>query len=227
MIISHEHKFIFIKTIKTAGTSIEIALSKYCGPRDVITPISREDELARTKLGYATARNYAIPLKKYSKLDFLRAAYRRKRIAFTNHASASQVMKYSDRNVWNSYFKFCFERNPWDKVISMYYWTYKTEPRVSLSDFIHSGELRTLKGFDLYAYASEIIVDRVFKYEHLDRSMQELCDQTGLDEVPLLPNAKGNYRKDKRSYRELLSAKDRDKIAKVYAREIAYFGYQW
>jgi hypothetical protein len=30
MIVSHEHKFIFLKTKKTAGTSIELALSALC-----------------------------------------------------------------------------------------------------------------------------------------------------------------------------------------------------
>ena len=39
MIISHTHKFIFIKTVKTAGTSIEGFLSQHCGPEDVLTPI--------------------------------------------------------------------------------------------------------------------------------------------------------------------------------------------
>lgn len=33
MIVSHRYRYIFIKTKKTAGTSIEIALSRHCGPR--------------------------------------------------------------------------------------------------------------------------------------------------------------------------------------------------
>lgn len=47
MIISHKHKFIFIKTKKTAGTSIEIALSSICDADDIITRISSEDEKTR------------------------------------------------------------------------------------------------------------------------------------------------------------------------------------
>src|ERR1044072_9375465 len=44
MIVSHEHKFIFLKTKKTAGTSIELALSALCDERDVITPLAEIDE---------------------------------------------------------------------------------------------------------------------------------------------------------------------------------------
>ena len=40
MILSHKHKFIFLKTKKTASTSLEIALSKICGKDDIVTPVS-------------------------------------------------------------------------------------------------------------------------------------------------------------------------------------------
>jgi hypothetical protein len=43
MILSHTRKFIFIKTRKVSGTSMEISLSQFCGEGDIITPISYED----------------------------------------------------------------------------------------------------------------------------------------------------------------------------------------
>src|SRR5437762_6689028 len=52
MIISHKHKFIFIKTVKTAGTSLEVFLSQHCGPDDVLTPFappSRDTSRVTTK----------------------------------------------------------------------------------------------------------------------------------------------------------------------------------
>ena len=227
MIVSHKNRFIFIKTEKTAGTSIEIALSKYCGPEDIITPITPEDEAKRKSLGYRGAQNYKIPFAKYSKIDFCKAVQQRSRLAFFNHAGASFIKRYLDKDIWDSYYKFCFERNPWDKVVSWYYWRYKKEPRPPISDFVQSTEANIIKGFELYTISSEIVVDKVFLFENLSQAMEEISAKLGLDEIPSLPKAKSGFRKDKRSYREILSEKDREKIRKVYAREIAYFNYEW
>ena len=39
MIISHRHKFIYLKARKVAGTSVEVALAKHCGDADIVTPV--------------------------------------------------------------------------------------------------------------------------------------------------------------------------------------------
>ena len=44
---SHEHKFIFLTTKKTAGTSIELALTQLCGTDYIIAPLTEIDEARR------------------------------------------------------------------------------------------------------------------------------------------------------------------------------------
>lgn len=227
MLISHKHKFIFIKTRKTAGTSVEIALSQFCGDHDVITPIGEADEKIRREFGFRGPQNYRIGLSAYSMRDSLRAVARRKRVAFYNHAPAAFVMRYVDNDVWNSYYKFCFDRNPWDKVISWYYWQKQSHQVGTLSEFVHSGQANSVQAFSLYTVNSEVVVDRVCRFESIEEEMEHLAKTVNLPEVPKLPRAKASVRQDKRSYRELMSEADRDKIAKVFAREIAHFGYQW
>ena len=227
MIISHEHRFIFIKTEKTAGTSIEIALSKYCGPEDVITAIVPGDEAVRAELGYRGPQNFHVPLSRYTALDYLRAVRHRRRLRFTNHSSARFVRSYVDPAVWEGYYKFAFERNPWDKVISYYFWLHREEPRPSLSEFIASGAMSRMRGFDLYSENSVPVVNDVFFFEDLGAAMEELGRRFDLDETPQLPRTKHGFRRDTRPYQEVLSAEDRLRIERVFAREIAYFGYRW
>lgn len=231
MIISHTYKFIFIKTQKTAGTSLEIGLSKFCGPRDVVTPIVPEDEAIRRSLGYPGPRNYLLPFSRYRPNDWINLLIRRKgRLRFFNHIDARETRRLVDASVWNSYFKFCFERNPWDKVVSMYYWRNRSEPRPTLSEYIQSGRANVASvkgGFDLYSIDGEIAVDRVCRYECLQQELEFITERVGLPEVPQLPKAKGTVRVDHRHYRDLLSPADREKVARVFAREIAHFGYQY
>lgn len=232
MIVSHEYRFIFVKTKKTAGTSIEIALSGFCGDKDIITPfIPKEDEKIRSHLGVRGPQNYYIPFRKYSLADWARLFLRRKRKSFYSHTGAQAIRGLVDEEVWCTYFKFCFERNPWDKAISAYHhFTYKSAQRPTLSEFIQSGAGNSVGGnggFDLYTVGGEIVVDRVCLYENLGQEIEAVVDRLGLPGKLLLPHAKSEYRKDRRHYRELLSEEDRVKISRVFAREIAYFGYTY
>jgi hypothetical protein len=214
MIISHQHKFIFIKTKKTAGTSVEIALSAICGDDDIITPITAEDEITRQAVGGRGPQNHVvngIPL-------------------FYNHIPARDVRALIGAPMWDEYFKFCFERNPWDKVISWYFWEQAAEPRLPLSEFIQSGwaaQVGGPGGFDLYTIDGQIAVDRVCRYENLDGELARIRDELKLPALPDLPRAKARFRQDRRHYREILGATDAMTIANHFAREIAAFGYRF
>ena len=230
MIISDKHKFIFLKTEKTAGTSIEIALSKHCGPDDIITPISPEDEETRKGLGYPGPQNYLSPICSYGIGDLaMLLLLCRKKLRFYNHITAKEVRTRIGEQVWNRYYKFCFERNPWDRVISHYYWCYKSEPRPAISYFIESRKLLSLKrrGYELYTIDGKIAVDKVCRFESISEELEDIRRQLGIPEKLELPRAKSNYRKDKRSYREILSEGERDKISELFRDEINLLGYEF
>ncbi|MBN2664850.1 MAG: sulfotransferase family 2 domain-containing protein [Bacteroidales bacterium] len=174
MIISHKHKFIFIKTKKTAGTSIEIALSSICGKDDIITPISPNDEDVRRELGYRTAQNYLIPFKNYSATDYFEFIKTRRKKKFYNHISAKEIKENIDENIWNTYYKFAFDRNPYDKIVSLFYWRKADAEYKTIAEFLKSGVLSRIQGYDIYSIDKLVAVDKVYKYENLNESLIDI-----------------------------------------------------
>ena len=230
MIISHKHQFIFLKTSKTAGTSIEIALSKFCGPDDIITPVSAEDEKMRAELGYRGAQNYLSTdwgggvrgvLGKLMGKDQPRAYY--------NHIKGRKVKPLIGAEAWNSYYKFCFVRNPWDRVVSQYYWRCKSEPRPSILEFIEAGRMKSLKrkSEGVYMINGKVVVDHICKFENIVEELEVIREKLGIPEPLELPRAKSGTRKDKRSYREILGEEEKEKIAEFFADEIKLMDYKF
>ncbi|MDB4444466.1 hypothetical protein N9174_03920, partial [bacterium] len=100
MIISHKHKFIFIKPGKVAGTAIEIALRKSCSESDIVTPISKYDPSCDQD-----AYEY----------------YPQNNFGYCEHISLDEIKKLTPR-IFDQYCKVTIIRNPWDMVVSKWHW---------------------------------------------------------------------------------------------------------
>lgn len=230
MIISHKHNFIFLKTSKTAGTSIEIALSKFCGPNDVITPISSEDEKLRSELGYRGPQNYLPDDSNNCARSIIRKLLRQKQHRkFYNHIKAKKVKPLVGNLVWNNYFKFCVVRNPWDRVVSQYYWRCKSEPRPSISEFLEAGAMRSLKrkSEGVYLINQKVATNSFCRFENLLEDLEDIREKIGLPESLNLPQAKAGYRKGKKNYRDILSESEKNKVAEFFSDEIELLGYKF
>jgi hypothetical protein len=231
MIISHRYKFIFLKTRKTAGTSIEIALSRFCGEKDVITPISPRDEVLRQELSYRGPQNFAVCLTEAASHTRLstRKRVRQKQIGYYNHMPAEEIKAITDPVVWDEYFKFCFERNPWDKAVSRYFHaTRNYEVRPPLLEFLRSEDPNKLSNWGIYSIDGEPAVNHVGRYENLEKELERIAKLLDLPEQKIsLPRAKGTFREDRRHYRDIIGQEERSIIEQICAREIAHFGYSF
>ncbi len=233
MIVSHKHRFIFLKTSKTAGTSIEIALSRFCDKGDIITAVSDEDEEIRTELGGQPSSIYPTSKLVYNPRDWYRYLINGKqKQQYYNHISARKLKRRLPKQVWDNYYRFCVVRNPWDRVLSQYHWRYRSiveDERPSLDDFLDSRHVRSLirKGYKLYSIGRDVQVHKICRFEYLKQDLGQVGQQLGLQADIELPGAKSGYRKDRRHYREVLNDRQSQRIAELFKEEISLMGYSF
>jgi len=227
MILSHKNKFIFLKTKKTASTSIELLLSKVCGKKDIITPVSEltlfgkirrfekiTEEDLRKKINAKKPQNYKGSFffeLKYSLYQLLRfyknklisiilsgtdnKVYKKKRrFKFDQHMEITELKKYIDPYVYNSYFKFAVVRNPYDQIISDYYdQTFRPE-HIKYKNFDEYLEKRAnyffYKNKRKFVINNKIILNAVIKYESIEKDLRKIFKQIGIKNEQIFKDLK-------------------------------------
>lgn len=227
MIISHKYRFIFLKTRKTAGTSIEVFLSQCCAENDVVTPIYPHvaPHVPRNHRGIWNPLWEFLDNRGHGFKTTLSMLAKRDR--FYNHIPARTVRSRVSNKVWRGYFKFCVERNPWDKTISYYHHLRKHAScgDLTFDQYLSSGDF--CLNYPVYTDArGHVIVDRVLKYESLMDQLGEVFGDLGVPfQGTLGVNAKSDTRTDRRPYQEILSSEQREIITRAFAKEIEMHGY--
>lgn len=231
MILSHTKQFIFIKTRKVSGTSMEISLSQLCGGEDIVTPISYEDELVRLDLGGCLPQNYGDPkeqkFRDLIKARLLTAPKVKHKGKFYNHIPAVDVRDSVGDEIWDKYFTFSMDRHPYDKVISHLYYHARGK-----DNWDFDKELKRIfrKGYyvsyPVYSEGETPIVDFIVNYEQLDKDLAVLSDRLGFDVAAHYPQTKHQYRTNRKPARELLSDEHKEFIYKQCKLEFETLGFE-
>jgi hypothetical protein len=251
LIISHKHRFIFITTHKTAGTSIGALLSQLAGPDAIVPPtepLSPTDatvearnwkgffnpvpEIRRTLKDGAPV-NGPLPRVLGGGIDpptrgrtssVLRSLYQfSRRVNFFGHTSAWLIRERLGMEMWESYFKFCIERNPWDKAISIYGFRAPDPENVDFNDWVLNDRGQLESDWPLYAIDGKVAVDYVGRFENLEHDLRQALNQVGvvLPDSSALPKAHVSHR---RRVTRISSAAS-ERIREVFKNEIQEFGY--
>lgn len=231
MIISHTHRFLFLKSLKTAGTSIEAALSQHCSGDDVVTPLNDFAHNRDETGGIVHRAMNADQLPWWDKETI------------GQHVDAATMRANLPPEVWAGYVKFSIARNPWDRMVSMFTWLKRNnaslKPRKGLAhrlglpfdemaqvrqhfrDFIRAG-VDTNDRF--YFLDGQLCADFMVRYEHLGDDLSELCRRLSLPPLAL-PNLKAGFRPHKYSYAQYYDDETRSIVAESHRRDIEQFGY--
>jgi hypothetical protein len=218
VMISHSHRFIYLKTFKTASTSTEVALERFCAPTEALAK-----GVARAAYdgpeGIIGSRGPAQD-----------AAQDR----WHGHMPAAAVRDALPRTVWDGYFKFTTLRNPFERLVSHFAMRNRAhfagrvsqdDRRAAFVDWLHTSPQAT-QDLDIYGIDGTAVIDGAVRIEHLPRDRADLCARLGLGTVDW-PHLRNNP--DRRAkvgdWRALYTPSALARVADLYHWELAEYGY--
>lgn len=229
MILSVRRKFIFLKASKTAGTSLEIALSKYAASEDIVTPITPEDEDTRRALGYPGPQNYLAPPGLLQRLGL-----KRPKMRFFNHMRANAIREELGAEVFDTYLKVAVIRNPYDMVVSRYFWIHRDDEQASDGHFrqwLLSRPKSMYKNHKITHIDGVSVVDFMIRFENFREDLGAFARRIGLpdtfyDEFNAI-KAKSSFRPKRATTHEMFRdfEEGRKVVAEMFAEDIDTYGY--
>ena len=148
---------------------------------------------------------------------------------------------------FEEYLKFCVIRNPYDKMVSLYFWQtqhplgqniwrktggteeWRNTP-ITFREFImsvpslHLNNLKSVHGIE-----GESLCDYFIRYENLEEDIIKLCEILNLPDYDIndLPHLKGGVRPRDTSYRDYYDEETKQKVYENHKEEFEMFGYEF
>ncbi len=220
VLVSHSHRFIYLKTFKTGSTSTEAALEHYCLP-----PGTPSGALAQAE----TVSDAGI------------VGHRGPRTGLTakplwhGHKPAAEVRAALTADQWDSYFKFTTLRNPYERLVSNFAMRNPEhfvdrnpqDARIAaFEDWLKTSHQAT-QDLDIYGIDGTPVIDDAIQFEAMDNDRARICTRLGLSAQ--WPHLRHNpERWDKvGDWRALYTDTAKARVAALYHWEIDRFGYSF
>lgn len=195
MIISHKHKFIFFHIPKCAGSSIFHGLCenlKYYNSESQTTVNSDIAILATNNLKLSNST-----IKQHLSFRFVDLCF----------------------NIdLNDYFKFSFVRNPWDRLISYYFYQNIQIPFNEYAKNSCDCQFNWIKKNE-----EELGVDFVGKTENLQEDFDKVCETIGIDKFELSHRNKSQ----RPNYQDYYNEESKRYVLENYKKDIDIFNYNF
>ena len=156
------------------------------------------------------------------------------------HLTASEKIRQIGLERWNSRYTFAVVRNPWDKVVSHYFYRVQTNQtnmgngHISFEDWVRLAygdkdsrfydkkkmfmpQLNWISNSD-----DEIIVDFICRFEKLSNDFEHVCNRVGMPAE--LPHVKTSKRGD---YRDYYCAETSEIVHQHFYKDIEKFNYSF
>ena len=200
VLVSHIYKFIYVKNGKVGGTSTEGFFEKYCSNPNTDYKLTQVVDEKVSEYGIIGAR--------------LQGKYK----------------KYLEPDVFNSYFKFCVVRNPYDKMVSLFHFEGNKVDYNIINKFKNFCKKHTTNTTYIYSIDGTPACDYYIKYENLNEDIKSVCDILGITDFNLdtdLPKFNSTQRRVKIPYKHYYDEETKKIVYEKHKEEIEFFGYKF
>jgi hypothetical protein len=206
VIISPNHKYVFVAVPKTGTHAVRQALRPHMGAGDM------------EQVGLFVKRQFPIA-------DLAKVGH--------GHISLEQLRKFMDPAKFAEYFKFAFVRNPFDRFISYCSFitrergAFKTDPQKVMRRVLANPPSEHVLFWPHNTFLVDgegnLLTDYVGRVETMQQSFEFIASKIGIPAVQL---EKVNAT-ERSAYRDYYDQELIDGVAKLYADDLRLFGYDF
>ena len=213
LVVSKKYNYIFFHLPKNAGVSISNALIN-----EEYSLILKKFSIYFLKYLKGKNNNYYISIKN-KKLFF-----------FNSHITCYDYYNKTNRKQFDNSFKFAVIRNPWDRMVSRYFYSKKINnyfKDFSFEQFVNYDLKNNQKVLNQFEFCtrnkSDFCLDRVIRFENINDDFTETYKNIFKKSI-ILKNMNSTVHDD---YKKYYNNNLKDKIYNNFKKDINFFKYEF